>query len=115
MSMRSGASVSQLRALNCVPRGARTGPRPASSRRWSFIGALYHPAAGVGRCPEFPMIRWVLILSLLQLVAFWKILGRMGYPPWFAIMATRVAGRPTQNSDNVASPRNRTPPCSAEE
>jgi hypothetical protein len=33
------------------------------------------------------MIRWVLILSLLQLVAFWKILGRMGYPPWLAIMA----------------------------
>jgi hypothetical protein len=34
------------------------------------------------------MIRWVLILSLLQLVAFWKILGRMGYPPWLAIMAS---------------------------
>jgi hypothetical protein len=34
------------------------------------------------------MIRWVLILSLLQLVAFWKILGRMGYPPWLSIMAS---------------------------
>ena len=34
------------------------------------------------------MFRWVLILSLLQLVAFWKILGRMGYPPWLAIMAS---------------------------
>jgi hypothetical protein len=33
------------------------------------------------------MIRWFAILSLLQLVAFWKILGRMGYPPWLAIMA----------------------------
>jgi hypothetical protein len=33
------------------------------------------------------MIRVVLIVSLLQLVAFWKILGRMGYPPWLAIMA----------------------------
>jgi hypothetical protein len=34
------------------------------------------------------MIRVVLIASLLQLVAFWKILGRMGYPPWLAIMAS---------------------------
>jgi hypothetical protein len=34
------------------------------------------------------MIRWVAILSLLQLVAFWKILGRMGFPPWLAIMAS---------------------------
>jgi len=34
------------------------------------------------------MIRWIVILSLLQLVAFWKILGRMGYPPWLAIMAS---------------------------
>ena len=34
------------------------------------------------------MIRWFLVLSLLQLVAFWKILGRMGYPPWLAIMAS---------------------------
>lgn len=34
------------------------------------------------------MIRVVLILSLLQLVAFWKILGRMGYPPWLAILAS---------------------------
>ena len=33
------------------------------------------------------MIRVVLIVSLLQLVAFWKILGRMGYPPWLAILA----------------------------
>ena len=34
------------------------------------------------------MIRWFLILSLLQLVAFWKILRRMGYSPWLAIMAS---------------------------
>ena len=34
------------------------------------------------------MIRWFLILSLLQLVAFWKILGRMGFPPRLAIMAS---------------------------
>jgi hypothetical protein len=34
------------------------------------------------------MIRWIAILSLLQLVAFWRILGRMGYPPWLAIMAS---------------------------
>jgi hypothetical protein len=34
------------------------------------------------------VIRWIAILSLLQLVAFWKILGRMGYPPWLAIMAS---------------------------
>jgi hypothetical protein len=34
------------------------------------------------------MIRWFLIVSLLQLVAFWKILGRMGFPPWLAIMAS---------------------------
>jgi hypothetical protein len=37
---------------------------------------------------ESPVIRWIAILSLLQLVAFWKILGRMGYPPWLAIMAS---------------------------
>ena len=36
------------------------------------------------------MIRWFLILALLQLVAFWKILGRMGYPPWLTIMASIV-------------------------
>ncbi len=34
------------------------------------------------------MIRWIVILSLLQLVAFWKILGRMGFPPWLAVMAS---------------------------
>jgi hypothetical protein len=34
------------------------------------------------------MIRWFAILSLLQVVAFWKILGRMGFPPWLAIMAS---------------------------
>lgn len=33
------------------------------------------------------MVRIVLIVSLLQLVAFWKILGRMGFPPWLAILA----------------------------
>jgi len=34
------------------------------------------------------MVRWFAILSLLQLVAFWKILGRMGFPPWLAIIAS---------------------------
>ncbi len=34
------------------------------------------------------MIRWFAIISLLQIVAFWKILGRMGFPPWLAIMAS---------------------------
>ncbi len=34
------------------------------------------------------MIRWVFIVSLLQVVAFWKILGRMGFPPWLAILAS---------------------------
>ncbi|HEX9207865.1 MAG TPA: hypothetical protein VF851_06490 [Steroidobacteraceae bacterium] len=34
------------------------------------------------------MIRWFAILSLLQIVAFWKILGRMGFPPWLSIMAS---------------------------
>ena len=34
------------------------------------------------------MIRWFVILSLLQFVAFWKIFGRMGFPPWLAIMAS---------------------------
>ena len=34
------------------------------------------------------MIRAFLILSLLQLVAFWKILPRMGFPPWLALMAS---------------------------
>lgn len=34
------------------------------------------------------MIRWIAILSLLQLVAFWKIFGRMGFPPWLAIIAS---------------------------
>ena len=34
------------------------------------------------------MISWIAILSLLQLVAFWRILGRMGFPPWLAIIAS---------------------------
>jgi hypothetical protein len=34
------------------------------------------------------VIRWFVILSLLQVVAFWKILGRMGFPAWLAIMAS---------------------------
>jgi uncharacterized membrane protein len=34
------------------------------------------------------MIRAFFILSLLQVVAFWKILPRMGFPPWLAIMAS---------------------------
>lgn len=34
------------------------------------------------------MIRWIVILSLLQLVPFWRIFRRMGLPPWLAIMAS---------------------------
>ena len=34
------------------------------------------------------MIRWFAILSLLQVVAFWKILPRMGFPAWLAIMTS---------------------------
>jgi hypothetical protein len=29
-----------------------------------------------------------MIVSLLQIVAFWKILGRMGFPPWLSILAS---------------------------
>jgi hypothetical protein len=34
------------------------------------------------------MIRWIAILSLLQLVPFWRIFGRMGFPPWLAVIAS---------------------------
>jgi hypothetical protein len=34
------------------------------------------------------VIRWIVILSLLQVVPFWRILGRMGFPPWLAVMAS---------------------------
>jgi len=34
------------------------------------------------------VIRWMAILSLLQLVAFWKIFARMGFPSWLAIIAS---------------------------
>ncbi len=34
------------------------------------------------------MIRWIVILSLLQVVPFWRIFGRMGLPPWLSIMAS---------------------------
>jgi hypothetical protein len=34
------------------------------------------------------MLRIFVILSLLQAVAFWKILPRMGFPAWLAIMAS---------------------------
>jgi hypothetical protein len=34
------------------------------------------------------VIRWIAILSLLQVVPFWRIFGRMGFPPWIAIMAS---------------------------
>jgi hypothetical protein len=34
------------------------------------------------------VIRWIAILSLLQLVPFWKIFSRMGFPPWLAIIAS---------------------------
>ena len=34
------------------------------------------------------MIRWIVILSLLQVVPFWRIFGRMGFPRWLSIMAS---------------------------
>jgi hypothetical protein len=34
------------------------------------------------------MIRWFVILSLLQVVPFWRIFARMGLPPWLAIVAS---------------------------
>jgi hypothetical protein len=34
------------------------------------------------------MIRWIAILSLLQVVPFWRIFARMGLPPWLSIMAS---------------------------
>jgi hypothetical protein len=34
------------------------------------------------------VIRWIVILSLLQVVPFWRIFGRMGLPPWLSIMAS---------------------------
>jgi hypothetical protein len=34
------------------------------------------------------VIRWIVILCMLQAVAFWKILPRMGFPSWLAIMAS---------------------------
>jgi hypothetical protein len=45
-------------------------------------------AARSGPPVEKPVISWIAILSLLQLVAFWRILGRMGFPPWLAIIAS---------------------------
>jgi hypothetical protein len=53
-------------------------------------GGRYIIGPGAANRPplEMPVIRWIVILSLLQLVAFWKILGRMGFPPWLAIMAS---------------------------
>jgi hypothetical protein len=35
-----------------------------------------------------PVIRWIVILSLLQVVPFWRMFARMGLPPWLAIMAS---------------------------
>ena len=35
-----------------------------------------------------PGSRWIVILSLLQVVPFWRIFRRMGLPPWLAIMAS---------------------------
>jgi len=34
------------------------------------------------------LIRWIVILSLLQVVPFWRIFRRMGLPPWLSIMAS---------------------------
>ena len=35
-----------------------------------------------------PVIRWIVILSLLQVVPFWRIFRRLGLPPWLSIMAS---------------------------
>jgi hypothetical protein len=35
-----------------------------------------------------PVIRWIVILSLLQVVPFWRVFRRMGLPPWLSIMAS---------------------------
>jgi hypothetical protein len=61
------------------------------------------------------MIRWIVILSLLQLVAFWKIFKRMGFPPWLSIMASvplvnlivlyYVALTPWPREDSLGLPR----------
>jgi len=34
------------------------------------------------------MVRWFAILCLLQVVPFWRIFGRMGFPRWLAIPAS---------------------------
>jgi hypothetical protein len=34
------------------------------------------------------VIRWIVILSLLQVVPFWRIFRRMGVPPFLSIMAS---------------------------
>jgi hypothetical protein len=53
-------------------------------------GARYiiRTAAPSGPLPEKTVIRWIVILSLLQVVPFWRILRRMGLPPWLSIMAS---------------------------
>jgi hypothetical protein len=53
-------------------------------------GARYiiRAAALNGPSPEKPVIRWIVILSVLQVVPFWRILRRMGLPPWLSIMAS---------------------------
>jgi hypothetical protein len=53
-------------------------------------GARYiiRAAAASGPPPETPVIRWIVILSLLQVVPFWRIFRRMGLPPWLSIMAS---------------------------
>lgn len=89
-----------MRSLRHIPAGSGvSGSRPPDPG-WSlgircgrsgllsveFIGSLYH-----SDCPtslELPVIRWFAILSLLQVVAFWKIFSRMGFPPWLSIMAS---------------------------
>jgi len=49
-----------------------------------IIGVVVQSGPGL----EKTVISWIAILSLLQLVAFWRILGRMGFPPWLAIIAS---------------------------
>jgi hypothetical protein len=34
------------------------------------------------------VIRWIAILSLLQIVPFWRIFSRIGFPPWLSVMAS---------------------------
>lgn len=81
-----------MRSLPHIPSGWNASgsrpPDPGRSGLFSveFIGSLYHSDCRTSL--ELPVIRWFAILSLLQVVAFWKIFSRMGFPPWLSIMAS---------------------------